>query len=320
LHNTFHIARGAFLESLRDPAIIVIFFVTALINIILPVTALFVFREQFRMIVDNFMATILLGGLILSVFSADRVMGKEISQGTAGFIFSKPVSRVEYVLGKLLGVMTLMVFYGFCSSMELLISLRCAGDQFRLEWGIYAMLIVASLVLPYLGGALRNFLKGGNFCQSSMLILLVSLIVATSIAHFLPGHSKGEEGLNGQVAIGFMILSFALALMGSVAITMMTRLRVTGTFIMMFLVFLGGATADYFFGIAADKGNVFARLMHVMLPNWQSFWQAEALAIKINIPTAYLIWSFIYMLTMICFFSSLACFLFQGRELHGEAS
>jgi hypothetical protein len=320
LHNIFHIARGAFLESLRDPAIIVIFFVTALINIILPVTALFVFREQFRMIVDNFMATILLGGLILSVFSADRVMGREIAQGTAGFIFSKPVSRVEYVLGKLCGVIAVMVFYSLCSSMELLISLRCAGDQFRLEWGIYSLLIGASLVVPYLAAALRNYLKGSNFCQSSMYMLFICLLLATLIAQFLPGHSKGEAGLNGQVAIGFMVLSFGLALMGSLSMTLMTRLRVTGTFIMIFLVFLGGATADYFFGIAADKGNIFARIMYLVLPNWQSFWQAEALAIKIDIPGAYVMWSFIYMLTMICFFSSLACLLFQGRELHGEIS
>ena len=220
MNNIFHIARGAFVESLRDPANVVVFFVTALINVILPVTALFVFREQFRMIVDNFMATMLLGGLVLSIFSADRVMGREISQGTAGFIFSKPVSRMEYVLGKILGVMGVMLFYALCCSMELLISLRSAGDQFRLEWLVYGVLVAASVVIPYLGSALRNYLKGGDFCQSSMLILFVSLLGASLFAQFIPGHSKGETGLNGQVALGLMVLSCGLVLMGSVSIAL----------------------------------------------------------------------------------------------------
>ncbi|WDE96723.1 ABC transporter permease subunit [Lentisphaera profundi] len=270
------------------------------------------------MIVDNFMATVLLGGLILAVFSADRVMGREISQGTAGFIFSKPISRVEYVLGKIVGVILVMVFYSLCSSMELLISLRCAGDQFRLDWGVYILLACASLVIPYLGGALRNYLKGGNFCQSSMLMLMVSMCVATLVAQFLPGHSKEEMGLNGQVARGFLVLGFALALMGTIAVSLMTRLRVTGTFVMMFLVFLGGATADYFFGITAEKGSIIAKMVYLILPNWQSFWQAEALAIKIEIPFTYISWSFIYMSAMIAFFSALACTLFQSRELHED--
>ena len=161
------------------------------------------------MIVDNFMATMLLGALILSIFSADRVMGREISQGTAGFIFSKPVSRSEYVLGKTLGVMGVMLFYAFCCSLELLISLRCAGDQFRLDWLIYWSLVFASVVIPYLGAALRNYLKGGNFCQSSMFLLGVSLVFLAIFAQFFPAKSANDTGLNGQVALGLSVLSLA---------------------------------------------------------------------------------------------------------------
>ena len=36
-------------------------------------------------------------------------------------------------------------------------------------------------------------------------------------------------------------------------------------------------------------------MIYLVLPNWQSFWQAEALSINVDIPWAYLWWSFVYM-------------------------
>ena len=98
----------------------------------------------------------------------------------------------------------------------------------------------------------------------------------------------------------------------------MTRMRVTGAFIVSFFLFLGGATADYFFGISAEQGNVFSRVIYLILPNWQSFWQAEALSVKVNIPWSYMVWTLIYMTAMIFFFSSMACMLFQNRELNQD--
>ena len=41
--------------------------------------------------------------------------------------------------------------------------------------------------------------------------------------------------------------------MGSLTVALMTRLRVTGAFIFTFILFLGGATADLFFGISAAQ-------------------------------------------------------------------
>ena len=320
MNELLHIAKNAFLECLREPAVLVVFFVTALINAVLPITALFVFREQFRMIVDNSMATMLLGGIAVSVFAANAVLNREIEYGTAALIFSKPVSRVQYIVGKIIGVSGTMLIYGFCSSLQLLICLRCALDQFRLDWSLYGMMVGLTMVLPYVLGALRNYLKRSNFCQNALLMLPLCILLCTVIAHFLPTKNPKDMGLNLHVGEGAAILCLGLIFMGVVGVTCSTRLRLSGSLICSFCLFMLGAMADYIFGLSASKGNVLASLSQAFIPNWQSFWQAEALSSGVEIPHEYFWVSLLYMLSLTLVFGVLACWLFETRELDGKGT
>lgn len=71
-------------------------------------------------------------------------------------------------------------------------------------------------------------------------------------------------------------------------------------------------------GIFQVKGAV-AAVCHALLPNWQLFWLADALAAKQTIPAAYLGLAAAYIVFFICAFMLLAQVLFTAREV-GEQS
>jgi hypothetical protein len=78
--------------------------------------------------------------------------------------------------------------------------------------------------------------------------------------------------------------------------------------------------ADYFLGLSMVDAPVISKLVYFVLPNWQSFWQAEALSNSVQIPWSYVLNCFGYMLFMLGFYSAFACFLFEGRELSSESN
>ena len=320
MNEATHIAKNAFLECLREPAVLVVFLTTALVNAVLPITALFVFREQFRMIVDNSMATMLLGGIAVSVFAANAVLSREIEFGTAALIFSKPVSRSQYIIGKIFGVCGTMLLYGFCASLQLLICLRCALDQFRLDWVVYSLMVIMTMVLPYILAASRNYLKHSNFCQNALLALPFCVALCAIITQFMPVKNAKDAGLNFHVGEGVLVLCMGLVFMGVVGVVCATRLRLSGALIASFGLFMLGAMADYIFGLSASGGSLFAMVSQALVPNWQSFWQAEALSSGVEIPSEYIWMSLVYMLSLSCVFGALACLLFETRELDGKGS
>jgi len=80
-------------------------------------------------------------------------------------------------------------------------------------------------------------------------------------------------------------------------------------------IFLLGLMADYLLGLPASQGNIFAMILYPVVPNWQYFWMADALAAQKVIPTAYILWSFCYLLLIMAVFTICAVILFQDREV-----
>ena len=104
------IARNAFLEAVRDRVLYnLVFFV-----LLLTAGAIFLGElsggQERKIIVDLGLSTMLLFGVFISIFVGIGLVYKEIERRTVYAIFSKPVSRFEFLLGKYLGLsLTLLV-------------------------------------------------------------------------------------------------------------------------------------------------------------------------------------------------------------------
>jgi len=104
------IARNTFREAVRDR----ILYNLVLFVLLITASAIFLGEltagHEARMIVNLGLSAVLLFGAFISIFVGVSLVSKEIEKRTVYAIFSKPVSRGEFIVGKYLGLcLTLLV-------------------------------------------------------------------------------------------------------------------------------------------------------------------------------------------------------------------
>jgi ABC-type transport system involved in multi-copper enzyme maturation permease subunit len=107
---TSAIARNAFREAVRDRVL----YNLVLFVLLLTAAAIFIGElsggQERKIIVDLGLSTMLMFGVFISLFVGVGLVYKEIERRTVYAIFSKPVSRGEFLVGKYLGLcLTLLV-------------------------------------------------------------------------------------------------------------------------------------------------------------------------------------------------------------------
>ncbi len=106
----FAIARNAFREAVRDRVL----YNLVLFVLLLTGAAIFIGElsggQERKIIVDLGLSAMLLFGVFIAIFVGVGLVYKEIERRTIYAIFSKPVSRGEFIIGKYLGLcLTLLV-------------------------------------------------------------------------------------------------------------------------------------------------------------------------------------------------------------------
>ena len=176
----YKLARNTFIECIREP-IYFLMLASALIMIgLFPTAAMFVFREQIKLVVDSSMATTLVFSLVVAVVCAAHTISREMKNGTVLLLMSKPVTRGSFVLGKILGIMAAITVFVFLCNASSLMSVLIAKDQFRLDYtamGLYYAAIAISAVY----GALRNFFNQKSFTANSLIALLILIPVLAAV-------------------------------------------------------------------------------------------------------------------------------------------
>jgi ABC-type transport system involved in multi-copper enzyme maturation permease subunit len=100
------IARATTKEAIRQPLfslLMAIALITLVMNTFLP---FFSFGEDFKMLMDCGLATILICGLLLAVWTSSTSIAEEIEGKTAMTLLSKPINRRQFIVGKYVGIMS----------------------------------------------------------------------------------------------------------------------------------------------------------------------------------------------------------------------
>jgi ABC-type transport system involved in multi-copper enzyme maturation permease subunit len=99
------IARATTKEAVRQPLfplLMAIALIMLVMNTFLP---FFSFGEDFKMLMDCGLATILIAGLLLAVWTSSTSIAEEIEGKTAMTLLSKPINRRQFIVGKYVGIM-----------------------------------------------------------------------------------------------------------------------------------------------------------------------------------------------------------------------
>lgn len=317
MYNLFKISVNAFRESLREPVYYLMLLAALLLIGHYPSIAIFVFFEQMKLVVDSSMATGLVFSLLVAILCASHTVSREMRNGTVLLLLSKPIQRWSFILGKIIGIVAASALFALLCNLATVISVYIAVDQFRFDLVLYYSFL-GLLFLSSAIGMLFNFWRGSSFPEIATYATLLCVgVFAIYCKLFQP---VPENVIVGDLFRALAMVNLAVVAMSTIAVVGAINLDVVPNLCVCTVVFFMGLVSSYLFQRQTDSEivNVIFSTMYAILPNWQFFWLADAIAVQRTIPYSYIIDAAIYVILYVVILSMWAVALFQNKEVAGD--
>ncbi|MCK4341654.1 MAG: ABC transporter permease subunit [Phycisphaerae bacterium] len=320
----FAIAGNTFVETVRQPIYGVLTWVAVGALILNPALVGFTLQsaDDLKMAKDIGLATLLLYGLLASVFSATSVITREIESHTVLTVISKPVSRPLFLFGKYLGVCgaVLVGYYFLC--LVLLMTIRhgtmpTATDEYDQPVLLFSVLV---LLVSLIAATFGNYVYGWHFTTTltawvvplGTLALIIVMFVSPEWKIQPPGTDFGDMQLAYAVTMTFC----GVLILAAFAVTLAARFSQVLTLLLCTGVYILGLISDYLLGRPAAAGEAwFYQVLYAIIPNFQFFWAGDALTQEQTIPAIQVgrvaVYSGLYSLGVL----GLGVALFEKREV-----
>ena len=188
MRRSIAIIKATALEVLSEPLVFLVTITAMALAVFAPAMHYHDFGEPSRMARDAGASALLVGGLITAAFGALKTMRREIESQTAFSALALPVSRRLFFLSKTAGVFVSYLVFVVTVGAVSLAAVRASviGGEIaarectsvRMFGPIYA-LSVASVVLPFLYGAVVNrFLRKRFTIHANLCALVLALVAA----------------------------------------------------------------------------------------------------------------------------------------------
>ncbi|MBQ7667001.1 MAG: hypothetical protein IJS46_03285 [Kiritimatiellae bacterium] len=278
------VARATAVEGLQRPVVVLIALAGFELSVLQPVLQLHSFGEPGRLARDSAMAFMLVFGLVAAAFCSGEGFSRELRDGTAAASLAGPVSRTSFVIGKFLGVLSVVAVFCWCLSWAALFAARTAENFVDDE--AFAGLVrdavcgTVSIALPPLAlaiGAVADWRRrrlGLWFFSSlsAMCPAAAALLGFFSRAGVFAGFAAWNPGLDWRLALPLALVFALLAAVCAWTTAFSTRLQ-TGASLALVSAMLG---LGFFAGAAAGSPPLL-RAFFAVLPDTGAFWQADAL-------------------------------------------
>lgn len=317
------IAGNTFRESIRQPVILIIMAISVVMIALSPYTTFFTMLESDKMVKEMGMATMLVAGLLISAAAASSVVSREIENRTVLTIISKPVGRVEFIIGKYLGVLACLFLSSYVIGQVLILTSAVGGFEAGPLQDVHFPILLSMVgmgLAVLIAAAWLNFKKNYHFAATAVLlaapaftvVTVVFLILQVIFALYWP------EGLSISIDIWVIVGSFlvmlALFIIAAIAVAVSTRLGAVATILISASIFMLGLLSDYLF-YEQSGVNLFARVAYALIPNFQIFWIADAIVAGRWVPWSYIGGSLLYSLCYIIAMLFIAMLLFEDRQV-----
>lgn len=176
LNGIYIIAKNTYIEVIRDRILYgLLVFAVLLIGLSLILGQL-TFAEQARITANFGFAAIHISAVILSIFVGSTLVSREIEKKTILTLLARPVSRTQFIVGKALGLMSVIFMAITLLSIVLIGLFYAMGLNINLSFliGLYGIFLEAAVLLSFT-------IFFGSFASPMMA-------VSFSIGIFLIGH------------------------------------------------------------------------------------------------------------------------------------
>lgn len=256
------IARNAFVESLRQPIVLVLVLLCAVLQYFN--TAMSAYSMGYRtvagevtgddkLLFDVGMGTVFICGILVAAFIATAIVSREIDNKTVLTVVSKPINRAWVVVGKFAGVMGATLLATAIMVIFLMLALRHgvlmnASDRLHMPVIAFAS---AAILISLAFSAFTNYAYGWAFPQTVLVTLLPLVFLAFFVS--LPFNEKWElqnpaSDFKPEVVKACLASIGALIVLTAVATAASTRFGQVMTIMICLGVFVLGLLSDYFIG------------------------------------------------------------------------
>lgn len=324
MFNRFYtLARGTFLETVRQPIYGILLLVTAALLILNVSLAGFTLDDDNKLLLDLGLSTLLLSGLFLSAFSASGVISREIENKTVLTVISKPVSRPVFILGKFAGILAALLLAFYLSVLVFMLSVRHGVlERTSDPWDMPVLVLgFGSLFVAVVAAAFCNYFYGSGFSTTVIAIVLPLLTVTVLLIGKLGKGWEvipfGSKYVGGQIIIAAYLVWLAIMIVAAVATAASTRFGQMMTLVICTAALCLGIICDYAFG-QHESQSVAAMIAYRAIPNMGSFWVIDGLTSgseKTAVPFSYVGYMTAYALLVATGILSLGIAAFQRREV-----
>ena len=313
-----NIALSTALELTRQPVFLVLLAGSIAFIAMLASIYYFGLGDDPRMVKQSVLALIFVTGLFSAALSASSSVEREIRTGTALAVLSKPVGRMKFLLAKFVGLSLALALQVSVQLLAGLLATRMAFDAYGSPDRPALAILFAALALALIAAGASNFFANRPFTSDAVLAVsgftaaaFVTINFVNRAGEFQPFGSQVDWRLIPATALIWL----ALVVLAAIAIACSTRLEMVATLSICSGVFLVGLMSDYVFGRPAAQGSWLGAALHTLVPNWQVFWMADALADGKTIPWIYVAKTSAYAAGHLIVALSLALVMFEDREL-----
>lgn len=192
MNGIFSLGYITFKEGIKSRALFgILIMVLFLFAVTEMLTDLFM-RDVLKVAADLSLSTISFSGLLIVLFIGINLLSKDIDKKTIYMVISRPISREQYILGKLFGISMLVVvsvlFLGVLSSIPVYLSkLSYDNPQAIFKWSIYFIAIVFIAMKLVLLVSVTVFFSSFTSSSFISLILTIATYIIGSTAEVVKG-------------------------------------------------------------------------------------------------------------------------------------
>lgn len=310
---------NTFRELLRQPVFLAITVGLLVLNGLLANVSYFGFGEEARLVKTTSLSILLLSGLATASIGASSALSKEVQTGTALSVLAKPVGRITFLLAKYCGVVVSLVAQTSLGLLSTLVASRMAFDAYGGADWVAISIYFGSIALAFVIGLASNYFTHRPLMADASFALGGTFLTGFLLINLLDHHGAWQKfgaGVDWRLVPACALILLALLVLAGIALACSTRMNLLPTVVVCSLLLLAGLLSDYLFGASMDGGFGIAAVLHALLPNWQHFWLADAIAGQNSIPLGYLAKAAAYAVIYAGFSLGIGTFLFEDRELH----
>jgi ABC-type transport system involved in multi-copper enzyme maturation permease subunit len=214
------IARATTTEAVRQPVFILMIVLGVVINVLNMYIPFFTLGDDVKMLKDCGLATLLITGLILAVWTASTSIADEIEGKTAMTLLSKPINRRQFILGKYIGILQavlwmylpVVIIFLVCIYFKVPYDKKESGvsDYAWMECWTAAIQTVPGIVLIILEVSVMTAVSVAISTRMPMVVNMVSCLAIFVIGHLT--QALVDSGSLRLELVEFMARMFATIL------------------------------------------------------------------------------------------------------------